>query len=201
MKTKSIRNVTKEAVPLEIDALYCKLLNVFYQKEDRSHAQKLAALLETAMEASPDESDSIRGEGIRALIAEVRGDYAEAARSREAEVRKILELHSLAANTPNWRYISRQYDFSDVSDRLDLLATLYDSQGELDRAIATLLESKRYCESHQIPFDGQDLLDEMEKAAQTGTSSVPYSRGARTNGHAWSFFPCPLVGRNTIIET
>jgi hypothetical protein len=146
-----------------VESLYLSLVKSFYDEGDRKQAAKVASRLEKVLVVSPDISSSIRGEEIRALIAEARGDYAEAARSREAEIRKILQLHALAANSPSWKYVSRQYDFSDVSDRLDLLATLYDAQGELDRAIATLLESKHYCESHQIPFDGQDLLDEMER--------------------------------------
>ena len=103
------------------------------------------------------------------MIAEFRGDFAEAARSREAEIRKILALHALTANTDNWKYVSRRYDFSDVSDRLDLLAILYDAQGELDSRISTLMESRHYCESHRIPFDAQDLLDELEQA-RTGST-------------------------------
>ena len=59
---------------------------------------------------------------------------------------------------------SRQYDYSDLSDRLDILASLYAERGDLDRAVDLLQESKRFCESHQIPFDGQDLLDEYEQA-------------------------------------
>jgi hypothetical protein len=149
---------------MRIDALYPKLLNVFYRKLDQKQAEKTAALLETALAASPDHSQSIRGEEIRSIIAEVRGDFAEAARSREAEIRKILQLHALSVNTESWEYVSRQYDFSDVSDRLDLLASLYDAQGEIERAIFTLLESKSYCEAHQIPFDAQDLLDELERS-------------------------------------
>jgi hypothetical protein len=60
------------------------------------------------------------------------------------------------------QYVSRKYDFDDVSDRLNLLAILYDEQGELERAIAVLMESKQYCASHNIPFDALDLLEELE---------------------------------------
>jgi hypothetical protein len=116
---------------------------------------------------------SIREEEIRSLIAESRGDFAQAARSREAEIRKILQLHTLSVNTPGWEYVARQYDFSDVSDRLDLLAILYDELGDLDRAIATLRESKQYCESHEAPFDGQGLLDELEQAREKQAARSP----------------------------
>jgi hypothetical protein len=161
-KTTAVR--TKPAHEANaIDALYVEFVKRFYDDENRGQAEKIAAKLENAMNASASLAESIRGEEIRALIAELRGDYHYAVRSREAEIRKILELHTLAVNTPSWPYVSSQYDYSDVSDRLDLLAILYDRLGETDRAVATLRESRQYCQSHQIPFDGQDLLTEFEQ--------------------------------------
>ena len=165
MRTKVNRNGTGSIpAPREFESLYLSLVKLFYEKDDRKGTEKIASRLEEVLAVSPDYSASIRGEEIRSLIAEFRGDFAEAARSREAEIRKILELHALTANTDNWKFVSRQYDFSDVSDRLDLLAILYDNQGELDRAISTLWESRHYCESHRIPFDAQDFLEELEQA-------------------------------------
>lgn len=154
----------------DADELYHQLLTLFYDRGDRDAARPVAAELEAVLATSPALADSIRGDELRSVIAEVRGDYAAAARSREAEIRKILQLHSLAQNGPNWAYVSRQYDFADVSDRLDLLAILYDRDGDSDRAIATLEESRRYAASHNIPFDGQDLLDELATAR---TRSAP----------------------------
>ncbi len=171
MNTKANGDGT-EPVPgaRELESLYLKLVTLLYQKNDREQALEVASRLERALAVSPDYAASIRGEEVRSLIAELRGDFAEAARCREAEIRKILELHTLAVNTEHWKYVSRQYDFSDLSDRLDLLAILYDTQGEMDRALATLLESKHYCESHRIPFDAQDLLKELsETRARTGS--------------------------------
>ena len=153
--------------------------------------------METLLADSSEFSSSIRGEEIRSLIAELRGDLAEAARSREAEIRKILELHALAANTANWSYVSSQYDFSAVSDRLDLLATLYDALGQLDRAIATLLESKNYCQSHSIPFDAQDLLEELTQArngaarSRTGRGDLGRGCGYGSGGQAAVAEPAP----------
>ncbi len=179
MSTRANRNGTESVPsPREFELLYLSLVKLFYERNDRKQTQKIASRLESVLAASPDYSGSIRGEEIRSLIAEFRGDFAEAARSREAEIRKILELHALTANTENWKYVSRQYDFSDVSDRLDLLAILYDTQGKLDRAISTLLESKHYCQSHRIPFDAEDMLEELEQA-RTGATD-------RTQAHAVS---------------
>ena len=98
----------------------------------------------------------------------MRGDLAEAVRRRESEIGKIRQLHSLVEDKPGRDYVFRQYDYSDLSDRLDILATLYAEQGDLDRAVDLLHESKQFCESHQIPFDGQDLLDEYEQDWRPG---------------------------------
>lgn len=158
-KTRSKREIIPQTDSVE--SLYLDLLHQVYDVDDRNGARRVAKQLEKLIVAQPEYNGSIRGEEIRSLIAEVRGDLPAAIESREAEIRKILELHSIAANTANYTYVLRQYDFSDVSDRLDLLAILYDQQGNTDRAIAILIESKRFCESHQILFDGQDLLDEL----------------------------------------
>ena len=148
----------------EVDLLCQELVRQFYEKANRPRAETIAARLQVELSMWPEFAESIRGEEISSVIAELHGDYATAIASREAEIRKILELHTLAMNTPSWAYVSRQYDFSDVSDRLDLLATLYDRRGDTQRALAILRESKSYCANHNIPFDGQDLLDEIGKA-------------------------------------
>jgi hypothetical protein len=154
--------------PAEMDALYAELVKRFYDEEDRPGAEEVAARLEQELVRSPEWAGSIRGQEIQSLIAELRGDYQEAIHSREAEIRKILELHALALNTPAWPAVERQYDFSDVSDRLDLLAGLYDRQGNVERAVATLRESEAYCRSRGIPFDGQDMLDELTHSRPVG---------------------------------
>jgi tetratricopeptide (TPR) repeat protein len=161
------------AVTDEVEDLYLELLRAFYEDGDRDRAQQVARRLETVLEDRRDVADSIRGEEIRSLLAELRGDLTEAIRSREGEIRKILEMYSLARDTPGWAYVLRRYDYCDVSDRLDLLAILYADQGDLDRAVATLRESKQFSESHRVPFDGQDLLDEFEKEREAGGAVPP----------------------------
>lgn len=150
----------------ELEALYLELLKRYYEEGDREQAADTAVRLEALLAASPEQARSIRGEEIRSIIAELRDDFSEAIQSREAEIRKMLELHARTLRTPSWEYVAQQYAFSDVSDRLDLLAILYDKQGDSDRALAILWESKQYCQSHQLPFDAQDLLDELEQARE-----------------------------------
>ncbi|MEX0703948.1 MAG: hypothetical protein WD069_17745 [Planctomycetales bacterium] len=154
----------------QLKALYLDLLRLVYEEEDRAQAEPVAKRLEAALAESPDFAESIRGEEVRSLIAEVRGDLTTATRSREAELRKILELHALTRGTSAWEAVVERYDFSDVSDRLDLLASLYDRAGDLERAIDTLRESRRFCDAQGVPFDAQDMLDELEQARDAGNS-------------------------------
>jgi hypothetical protein len=174
MSSKSNGNgKTSASVSKDFDSLYRAFARAFYGNENHDRATALAPRLEDSLASSPELAESIRGEEVRSLLAELRGNLAEAIQSREAEIRKILELHTLAVNSPAWDYVSRQYGYSDVSDRLDLLAILYDRQGNLDRAIAVLLESKQYCASHQVPFDALDLLAELEQAKSGATDQAP----------------------------
>ena len=163
--------------PAEVDRLYVELVKQFYDRRQLAKARAVAVRLERILTASAEIADSIRGEEIRSLIAELQGDYAGAIHAREAEIRKILELHALAANSPMWDTVAKQYDHGDVSDRLDLLAMLYDRSGDTMRALAVLRESQRYCASHRIPFDGQDLFDELTRAqAKPTTNGVSAKR-------------------------
>jgi hypothetical protein len=155
----------------ELEALYLELVKQFYDRGDRARAKRAALRLEKLLATSHDFAESIRGEEVRSLIAELRGNLPEAIKSRQAEIRKILALHELSVRTPKWKYVSSQYDFSDVSDRYDLLATLYDELGELDSAIAVLKESKAYCEAHKIPFDGQELLEKLQEPERENSTS------------------------------
>lgn len=146
-----------------IEALYQELVKAFYDAVDRERAKEAATQLTAILGEHSDFTHSIRGEEINSIIADLQDDLPAAIQSREAEIRKMLELHETASRTKTWAYVSKIYDYSDVSDRLDLLANLYDKLGEQDRAIAVLMESKSYCQSHGIPFSGQELLKELEE--------------------------------------
>jgi hypothetical protein len=170
------RRRTSAAAPDDIHALYLELLHRYFERGDRRGAARTAARLESALAGDPHASVSIRGDEIRSLIAELRGEIVEAIRFREGEIRKILELHSMARDTPSWPFILRRYDFGDVGDRLDLLANLYAKSGDRERAIATLEESKQFCQSHRVPFDGQDMLDELRREPGKHTRRGPRGR-------------------------
>jgi hypothetical protein len=144
----------------EIDYLYHKLLHWLYERGSRSRARPFANRLERLLDRAASGADSIRAAESRSLIAEARGDLPAAIRHREKEVRLIRRLHDLAAKGTGAEYALRQYSPGDLSDRLDLLATLYHDSGDLDRAIGALRESKEVCDASRVPFDGHDLLSE-----------------------------------------
>lgn len=166
----------------ETETLYIEFLDAFYGAGDRKRSERIAKRLEKALATRPDYHESIRTEEIRSLIAELRGDFATAISSREAEIRKIFELHSMSINTPNWEYILSLYGFGDLSDRLDLLALLYDQQGDLDRAIAVSEESKLFCDAHKIPFDGEEILAELTTARESEKSDRSRATQKRPRG-------------------
>src|SRR5262245_48245852 len=76
----------------DVETLHLELLHWFYEKADRKRAEPIARRLEAVLAERPDVAGSIRGEEICSLLAELRGDLTEAIRSRESEIRKILEL-------------------------------------------------------------------------------------------------------------
>ena len=173
MKSKIPRNRRAATNPVDdLEALHLELLRLYYDEGERNHTRDVADRLEAALLRLPETDDSIFAEEVRSLVAEVRGDLAEAIHSREGEVRKILELHSMTRGTPNWHYALRQYGYGDVSDRLDLLAILHAERGDLRRAVATLRESRAYCQSHQVAFDGKSLLAEYERQARGGRTAT-----------------------------
>ena len=144
----------------EIEDLYQTLLYWLYERENAgksgSYADRLARLLATVDPAH----ESIFGEECWSLIYEARGDTPKAIEHRENEVRLMRRLHELSGASTEKSHALEGRDHGDLSDRLDLLATLYHDNGNLDRAISLLRESKQLCELHGIEYDGQEILDE-----------------------------------------
>jgi hypothetical protein len=166
----------KPGLKQNIEDLYLRLLQAFYEDEDRDEAHKVGKLLEVELASRPDFAESIRGDEVRSLLAELSGDLASATQWRESEIRKIFELHILAQGTAGWASVQKQYDYSDIGDRLDLLANLYAQTGNYRRALDVLEESKNFCASHQIPFDGADLLEEFTTQIQKSSVNPEENR-------------------------
>jgi tetratricopeptide (TPR) repeat protein len=144
----------------EIDHLYDKLLYWLYQRADPEKARSYAQRLEQLLPQADPRHDAIFGEECWSLVNEARGDLAKAIEHRENEIRLIHDLRRFASGKPYESIALKGYDYGDLSDRLNLLATLYHSLGNLDKAISTLQESKQICQRHGIPFDAEGILRE-----------------------------------------
>lgn len=155
----------------DLEDLYLEFLQAFYEDEDHPRSLRLAGRLEVEMARRPDLSGSIRGDEIRSLISELNGDLESAVKDRQREIRKIFELHSLSWNSPSWEYVLRQYDYRDISDRMDILAALYARMGDYKEAASLLHESRDFCMSHKIPFDAEDLLEDVLGRSRDGPAA------------------------------
>ncbi len=142
----------------EIQYLYHKILHWFYPLRDRSKALHFCKRLEELLRKAASRHEAILGEACWSLLYEVRGDLAKAIQYRECEIQLIRRLWEISKGTPGEEFVLKDYDVSDLSDRLDLLAILYRDAGDLEKAIQVLEESKQLCKSHGIRFDGKDLL-------------------------------------------
>jgi len=105
-------------------------------------------------------------------VSETKGDLKNAIRHRENEIRLIRRLHQLSQGTESEAYAFSQYDYEDLADRLYLLATLYHDSGDLDKAIATLEETKRLSEAQGLEFEWRDDVREWLKERGRITDSV-----------------------------
>ncbi len=156
----------------EIDYLYMKILHWWYGKEDRQKALRYCDRLQALLEKTPDVHEAVLGEECWSLICEVRGDLAGAIVYRQREIELMKQLLRISAKSPNRDFILRNRDYPDLSDRLDLLASLYHDAGDLQKAIQILKESRQLCRRHGIRFDGADLLrDYLAEASKDGRSS------------------------------
>jgi hypothetical protein len=144
----------------EIRYLYDKLLYWLYQRQDAAKARPYAERLEQFLPKATPDHEAIFGEECWSLVYEAKGDVRRAIEHRENEVRLIRRLHELSRHAPYRKLALKDYGYDDLSDRLDLLATLYHDSGNLDKAITILQESSRLCAKHGVRFDGGDILQE-----------------------------------------
>jgi tetratricopeptide (TPR) repeat protein len=141
-----------------VEYFYHKILYWFYQRQDRGSALRFCDQLEKRLQSTSSSHEAILGEAAWSLLWEVKGNLPKAIKYRESEIKLIKRLWEISLGTPGEDIAFERYDASDLSDRLDLLATLYHDAGNLDKAISILRESERFCKAHRIRFDGQDLL-------------------------------------------
>jgi hypothetical protein len=164
MKTKPPPDQRKFASDRDqLDYLYHKLLYWLYGREDRTRADAFADRLARLLRRASPGHDAIFPEECWSLIYETKRDFRKAIKHRENEIRLIRRLHEISRDKPFEAVALKNYGYADLSDRLDLLATLYHDSDNLEKAIAVLRESKDLCKSHGIRFDGEDILEEYMK--------------------------------------
>ena len=162
----------------ELEYLYHQLLYWLYEREDASKARRYADRLEQLLPNADPDHQAIFGEECWSLVYETKGNLRKAIEHRKNEIRLIRRLHDISRNAPYEDLILRDYGYDDLSDRLDLLAVLYQKNGQLDQAMDTLIESKRLCQEHGIKFDGADILREIQH------DSVHAKMNSQSNSHA-----------------
>jgi hypothetical protein len=150
----------------EIGYVYDKLLYWLYQRENADTAAAFAKRLERLLSKLAGSHDAIFGEECWSLVYETKGDLPQAIKHRANEIRLIRRLHDIARKSVNPQLVLEDYGHDVLSDRLDLLATLYFDSGSVEKALATLRESQQLCQQHGIDFDGADLLQEYSQARQ-----------------------------------
>ncbi len=157
----------------EIEYLYHKLLYWLYQREDRERARAFADRLVRLLSKASPGHEAIFPEECWSLIFEAKEDLPRAVEHRENEIRLIKRLHEISRNTAQQGDLLRLYGYDDLSDRLDLLATLYHDSGNLTKALTILHESKQLCKARGIRFDGDDILQEYLEEKRNSPKARP----------------------------
>src|SRR5262245_54257834 len=115
----------------EISYLHDKLLYWLYQREDGGKARRYANRLEKLLPLADPDHESILGEECWSLVYESKKDRPTAIEHRENEIRLIRRLHALSLTESQREVVLKAYGYEDLSDRFDLLATLYHDNGQM----------------------------------------------------------------------
>lgn len=169
----------------EVDYLYHKLLYWLYERQSARKARPYAERLQRLLPKLDPNHEAILGEECWSLVYETKQNLPRAIEHRENEIRLMRRLHEISPQPINKSVVLEGRGYEDLSDRLDLLAGLYHDNGDLDRAINALQESKQLCEQQCLEFDGGDMLDEYlveSEARSIDAGAVPQRGGRRKNG-------------------
>lgn len=151
----------------ELLYVHGKVLYWLYGRQRRGAALRYSERFEGLLNECCASGEAIIGEECWALLCELKEDWQAAIGHRRREIALIEKLHLSIHGGGDQDVsdtISQLYDVSDLSDRMDLLACAYMKVGKLPEAESVLRQSKRLCEGNGIPFDGQDLLDDVTTA-------------------------------------
>lgn len=144
----------------EIVFLYYEIIDWWYgnkkgwEKYVPKHIKRLKSLLRKVA----FKHEAIRGEECWSLIYEFEGDLQKAILYRESEIHLMKKLLKL----PESKTIKDIIYYSDVHDRLILLALLYDKLDNGKKALKALEEAKKIAKKNNFKFEAQDLMNEIQ---------------------------------------
>jgi tetratricopeptide (TPR) repeat protein len=154
----------------EIKHLYDRIMFLFYECGRRKQALRYQERFGELLIECASDHEAVFGEECWSLLFELRGDLEKSIQHRENEIKLLERLLRITFDSEQLRK-STGYDYSDLADRLELLAILCHDAGRLDQAIDSLKKSRRICLRHKLPFDGRGLwaeyLAEMKKTTET----------------------------------
>lgn len=150
----------------EIGELYDKLVYWLYERQQPQRAKTYARRLQAILPKHESELGDIFAYELRSLFHESVGDTSEAIAHRKREIDLIRRLHQIGKDTAYESLVNRQYDYTDLRDRLIILAMLYRDDGNADQAIRVLKEARALCKKRGIRFGGMQLLRDYEKEKQ-----------------------------------
>lgn len=91
------------------------------------------------------------------MVYEFKGDIKNAIKYRKNEIKLMKKFLKLPESN-----LIKDIDYSDVHDRLILLALLYDKTNDDSNAIKSLKEAKKIAKKYKFSFGAQDLIDEID---------------------------------------
>ena len=141
MKTSGKRSKSRFASAWdEMGYLYYKILRWFYKAPwSRAKAAPYARRLEHLLESTPGASQAIRGQEYWSLVCEIQGDLVGAIKHRKKEIALWRKLFSLPDYSSG---IAGLGDYSDLADRLILLALLCQRAGRRRAAMKYASEAE-----------------------------------------------------------
>ena len=121
-------------------------------------SRKIANRLGGVLAKLDPKRESIFIEECRSLVSEALGDLEKAIWHRENEIRLVPRLLQLAKESSTEDVVHSAYNYSDLQERLHILAMLYGDVGDVHRAIELLQESKKLGADQRVTSDAEELL-------------------------------------------
>lgn len=129
-----------------------------------SRARPFAKRLERLLRREATSHETIKGEECWSLVHELKGNLRKAIEYRKSEIRLMKRLLAARSREEKAGAGGRHYwpdDYSDLADRLALLAMLYTRAGDTKSAVASIKAAARLAETHGFVLESQELFDDL----------------------------------------